>query len=423
MNWVEVMGKDFIFLGICEKAHKGLFGDHNLIGLTTNLFVYLVPTNLQGKFIVLAINSQEVTGRYDFSICDKNGTVRGTFNISFETCIDNTRFLDDMNLIIKKYHGWDIFFVPIDYELLVLSPGDFSIRMNSPREELLGSFSLLLAEAPPLTDERIAAIKSDPNCVSTVKAVLMCKECSSQLQVYCALDRHTYNIKDHIWYEDLPDYFECSCKKTSFDLRSIKRNFHVYLGQNTTNTDASVQFHCLYDKNSLVKLRENYLRLLFSQPTEEMVHQFILKNPMLLQQFSAVRIISKPPILAKFKADFALVTSNRELVLIEIEKTSTKLMRQNGHRHAELTHAFEQVNDWLQVILEYKSAVLSQLGIKSEDINNIRGVVIAGLENSYDMAKIRRLKMNVNDRNIAFYTYTDLLFALDSLIEKFARLN
>jgi hypothetical protein len=73
--------------------------------------------------------------------------------------------------------------------------------------------------------------------------------------------------------------------------------------------------------------------LLNSDPLEEILQRFIEHNPILLHRFPAQQLFFKPSILSRFNADFAIVTPEKELVLIEIERASTRLLRSNGGQH------------------------------------------------------------------------------------------
>jgi hypothetical protein len=138
---------------------------------------------------------------------------------------------------------------------------------------------------------------------------------------------------------------------------------------------------------------------------------------LLLHQFPAERLFPKPPILTFFFADFAVVTPQRELILIELEKTSTRLLKKDGGVAADLSHAFDQVRDWLHTIDEHRLAVLDSLKIDREQVSIVRGVVIAGRDIGYDAHHLRKLK-GTDWGRVALLTYDDLAFALDVLIRR-----
>ena len=92
-------------------------------------------------------------------------------------------------------------------------------------------------------------------------------------------------------------------------------------------------------------------------------------------------------------------------------------MKKNGGIAAPLTHAFDQIRNWLHVANEHRLAVLESISIEKDEVSSVRGVVIAGRDSSCDKKHIRKLK-GIDWGKISFLTYDDLLFALDILIRK-----
>jgi Domain of unknown function (DUF4263) len=125
----------------------------------------------------------------------------------------------------------------------------------------------------------------------------------------------------------------------------------------------------------------------------------------------------KPAILTRFKADFAIVTPQKELVLIEIERAGTRLLRKDGGQHADLTHAIGQIHSWLHEIDEHRLAVLDSLEIPREMVSKVRGVVIAGRDSGNDASHLRRLKGSDHGR-VTLLTYDDLSAGLAVLAHR-----
>jgi hypothetical protein len=128
----------------------------------------------------------------------------------------------------------------------------------------------------------------------------------------------------------------------------IRANLHAMLGHRYGEGDL-ISFLPLYERSSLESLRTDFAQLLQGAKKEEQVQQFIQKNPVILHQFPAERLFPKPPILTFFVADFAIVTHQRELILVELEKPTTQLLKKDGGVAAPLSHAFDQVRDWCQL--------------------------------------------------------------------------
>jgi hypothetical protein len=196
----------------------------------------------------------------------------------------------------------------------------------------------------------------------------------------------------------------------------IRRNLHGLLGQRPLDGQ-NLRFVPLYEQGALDATRESYARLLSTAKCEEDLQKFFERNPVLLHQFPAERLFPKPAILTFFVADFAVVTPMRELILIELERADTRLMRKDGGVAAPLSHAFDQVSDWLQVVDDHRGAVLDSLDIEKAQVSSVRGVVIAGRDGGYDAKQLRKLK-GVDRGKMSFLTYDDVLFSFDALLRK-----
>ena len=171
----------------------------------------------------------------------------------------------------------------------------------------------------------------------------------------------------------------------------------------------------LMDKQSpLQAVCGQFEALLDQNPAEEQVQQFMESNPLVLHQFSPDRVFFKSPILTTYKTDIAVLTSKRELLLIELERPSTRLLKKDGGIAATMQHALDQVRDWLHMIDEHRAAVLKCLNLQPEEVSTIRGVVILGRDRDYRGDHLRKLKWTDFGR-IAFFTYDDLLRSLVNL--------
>lgn len=199
----------------------------------------------------------------------------------------------------------------------------------------------------------------------------------------------------------------------------MRKNLFGLLGAKRTS-DQTISYIRLYEQSTLDNLRFEFVRLLDTSPKEEFLQKFIEDNPILLRQFPAERILFKPPLLTRYVADFAVLSPQRELILIEIEPATANLLRRNGDHAAPLTHAVNQVQNWLQVVDEHRIACLTEMKIEPNSVGNIRGVVIAGRDAGYDNAHLRQLKSVFSGR-ISVLTYDDLLGSLTTLISQIDR--
>jgi len=312
--------------------------------------------------------------------------------------------------------------LPIDTSITLVRPGRYFVTRSLPGgvDERIGEFWAGFVEPAPLSTERIVAIKSDPSAMKAVRVKLSCAKCDGECRAYAGLERSEDLEKEGlIWYAELPEQFRCPCGATVVDLSSLRRNLYAPLGSLKPAAE-SVNFIPLYEVGSLENTRIEFVRLLGSHQREEILQKFIEDNPILLRQFPAERILIKPPILTFYNADFAVLSPQRELLLIEIETADTRLLKKNGDQAAPLTHAIDQVHRWLSVMDEHRVAALAAMKIDAP-VGSIRGVVIAGRDRGNDKDHLRRLKGMLSGK-IAFLTFDDLEASLAALVEQMRRL-
>jgi hypothetical protein len=170
----------------------------------------------------------------------------------------------------------------------------------------------------------------------------------------------------------------------------------------------------LYEQSAFRHIHERFGGLLDSDPEEEVIQQFIQETPAILHQFPALLMSFKTPILTRYRPDFAIVTAQKELILIEIENTRTRLLKKDGGIAAPLSHAFDRVESWLHVVNDHKLAILDALNVDRDMVSTVRGVVIAGRDKGQDAAHLKRLKGTDRGR-VSFLTFDDLLFSVGAL--------
>lgn len=412
-----------IFLGVSEKATYTREGNTNLykwniIGLKHTILSNIYPLPFNGWVLGLAIHSKRSFGNMELHIKEKDGKIIGKIMASLEKTVPlehgEISAPGEISAMPVFDVGWTPLFLPLgETSILIEKPGQYFLSID---DEVIGSLEFLVIDPPPLTAERIAGIKSDPTAIKAVRMGFTCNKCQAKIKAYAALEKNLKLEKEgYIADNFLPNEFLCKCGHVRLDLRLIKKNLHGFLGSRS-QVSSNVNLMPLYEKSSLVHIREGFKYLLAQDPREEEIQKFIESHPILLHQFPAIEIFFKPPILTSFIADFGIITPQKELILVEIEKTTTRLMKKNGGSSAELNHAIDQVRDWLYLIDEHRLAVLEEIGIEHNKVSVVRGVVIAGRDLGCDVKHLRRLK-GADRGRIRFLTYDDLLSALDALIE------
>lgn len=418
-----------IFLGLAERADYVREGNTNfckwnIIGLKDIVLAYVYPLSLDGFHIGFAVQKRAAGNTISIRLVGPDRVEAGTITIALQVTKPLEQppaaLRDGSSAFLSAQQEWIPLFMSLkDSGIAVLAPGEYLLEETQTQgNRTLGSIYFALLRAPELTPERIAAIKSDPSAVKEVRIVIGCRKCPSKLGTYAGFERREGSDGSvGTWYQDLPETFTCECGNTKVPLTVLRTNLHALLGRTGVVADQGTTFSALYEQGTLQELSTSFRRLLAKDPTEEELQQFLQANPILLHEIPAERLFARPPILTSFQADFGIVTPNRELVLIEIERSSTKLMRKNGDEAAPLQHAFDQVRNWLGVADEHRLAVLDSLKIERNQVSNVKGLVIAGRDHPYRQEDLRRLK-GVDRGRVALRTYDDLLANLKALIRR-----
>ena len=410
------------FLGFAERSEQVRDAETvalkwNVLGLKNVLLLNFLPIPLNGWKVGIALRFFDLSKPLKITLRAESGEEIGFFNLQIVK--DNPT--PESLIALSTSYGWFVAFVafPSTPPLVIQKQGrHFAILQRDDNcEDIIGEFYCAVVDPPPLTPERIAAIKSHPKGIKAVRAVFGCAICPSKVQPYAALERDLgLEAEGFKWYADIPEHFTCECGKTQLDFGSLKRNFFALLLQ-PMPPSGEVSCVPLYEKSSVENLRLEFLNLVSRDPLEEELQKFIEENPLLLHQFPAEKLFFKPQILTQFKADFAIVTPQKELVLIEIERASTRLLKSDGGQHSDLTHAIDQVHNWLGVTGDHLLAVLDDsLHVPREMVSTVRGVVIAGRDLGNNANHLRALKARYRGE-IRFLTYDDLAAALAVLAQ------
>ena len=88
---------------------------------------------------------------------------------------------------------------------------------------------------------------------------------------------------------------------------------------------------------------------------------------------------------------------------------------------SELSHAIDQVEDWLRTADDHRVAFLSELSIDPSSVSLVRGVVIAGRDRGQDAKHLRALRGRDRGK-VWFRTFDDLLFSVEALARDMGKL-
>lgn len=434
---------DVAFLGVCDRAIQITNGElystkQNILGLKSVIMSSIYPLNISGLHLVFAVydpfnfkparivflsSSGEEQLCIDINLLQTNDSSLEN-KVDPETINDKNIFCTPTANIIfqNQYPVWSLLTMEINNTgFAIEKPGQYKVILRREDFEVsLGCLSFGYVPAEPLTEDRVAAIKSNPNAARAIKVSISCNKCNRKLSVYCAIERKKEEEVDGVmWYKDLTDSYLCKCKKTIIDLKYL-RNLHVLLGE-PMGINNEISFTKFYELDSLNKIYHQFNSLVSQDPTEEKLQLCLENNPIILHQFSPRKIFFKSPILTKYNTDIVILNHKKELLLIELEKSGTRLLTKNGGIASALQHPLDQVRDWLHMTDEHRIAVLECIGLKSEEVSSVKGIVIAGRDLGYEPEHLRKLKWTDFGR-INFFTYNDLLGSLSTLINTFGNI-
>jgi len=249
------------FLGVCERAAYVREGNTNLfkwnvLGLKQVVLSHVFPIPLRGMWFGWAFYGASVAPEHRVQITDDSGKEIFTFTITSQSAPSHEEegvHTTDGPRFPVPAHGWlTAFFCLRDSLIIIENPGLYHLRLLTEEEgpKNVGQLLFAVVDPPPLTPDRISAIRSDPNASKAVQLELGCKHCVSKCRAYAGLDRSgKFEVKGWTWFQDLPERFSCDCGQTSFDLVTIRRNLHGLLGLRRRETE-DVQFVPLYEKSS-----------------------------------------------------------------------------------------------------------------------------------------------------------------------------
>ena len=319
-----------IFLGTCERASYVEDGNTNIfkwniLGLKHVILSHIYPLPLNGLILGLAVDKNIIRNDTKIDINHQDGQKVGFVNIRIEQTKNS--LTEDISLKKKGQmlslpkKGWStVFFSIKKNDLIISKPGSYYLTVETDEQkETIGEIQFAVIDPPPLTPERVAAIKSDPTSAKFIRLELSCKKCSDVFKTYAALEPPNQKLEDegHYLYTSIPDQFTCGCGSTNINLQIIRKNLHGLLGSRVRE-GLGVAFSPLYEKSILTDIKNKFVKLINSKPKEEILQKFIEENLILLHQFPAEEILFKPPILTFFNADFVIITHQKELILIEI---------------------------------------------------------------------------------------------------------
>lgn len=163
-------------------------------------------------------------------------------------------------------------------------------------------------------------------------------------------------------------------------------------------------------------LLAKFKTLLDSDPKREQVLQsFLQENPILLCP-THVRMWPKLPLGATI-TDFVFRDANHDYILVELERSTLQLFRQDGHATADLTHAHGQILDWKRYLEDNLATVQRELGLVGITPNP-NGLLVIGRSHSLLPRDRRKLQTMTNESpKLRIMTYDDVYENVKAVFE------
>ena len=158
--------------------------------------------------------------------------------------------------------------------------------------------------------------------------------------------------------------------------------------------------------------------LLESEPDrEQSLQAFLQANPTLLYP-SHVNMWPKLP-LGSRETDFVFRDAANDYVLVELERSTLPLFRQDGHPSAKLTHAHGQIVDWKRYLEDNLQTVQRELGLDGITTNPA-GLIVIGRSRDLTPMNRRKLQTMMNESpKLKIMTYDDVYENAKAVIENF----
>lgn len=434
-----------IFLGICRRAAQREFA-WDFLGLSNIVYSVIYPTRLAGLFLVFALQTQHfhefggMEGR--LTLTDKgNPENKAWSNFSLTSGEKGADLVTERTSIMRvppqmaegrataEYRvlpavtglaeptGVYLFAFPVP-QLFLWRPAIVNVELQ------MGDFNWSLGvlycqyQLPqPLNPEESRAIAARPDAHRAVVMYVECKQCGDRIDLCALLEPDSELPSGHIEIGQAPDRWRCTCGTHDVDLRYAKGGLHDLLRRHDVQPgpDPITGFLPLYEADRAAALIVDYETLIRGLPREEAVQKFLETNHIFWAFLSPILILHKPPILTKKKADFGILTRSGDLVLVELEKPSTKLVNKDDSVSAQILKGANQIRDWESVVQKYRIALLDELGLSDMNVHRIRYVLVGGLTKDASAIGLSKLRQGAAP-GTEFYCFDELAAFLRSTL-------
>lgn len=191
----------------------------------------------------------------------------------------------------------------------------------------------------------------------------------------------------------------------------------AFIGQQAAAAEASIDPRAS-TRRQYAALLADFKALLDSNPDREQTLQaFLQAHPELLSP-NKTHMWPKLP-FGKHITDFVFRDAVNEYLLVELERSTLSLFRQDGHATAELNHAHSQILDWKRYIEDNLATVQKELGLTGIS-SNPAGLVVIGRSSDLNADTRRKLTTMSNAiPKLRIMTYDDVYENAKAVLENF----
>ncbi|WP_161628418.1 Shedu anti-phage system protein SduA domain-containing protein [Desulfocurvibacter africanus] len=320
-----------------------------------------------------------------------------------------------LNSFLVNSSGWSSLLLQIS-NMVIDEPSDYKIILEGAGHSWeIGRFRFCYSRYPDFEPEELRAMQANPDIPRSAVINLSCKECGTVFKAYTSLERRPDLEEDGaVWQYNLQNEFRCNCSKTIYNLKHLRESMHGMLAHNTRGLPTD--YISRYTRQNVQSIIDRYILLLSGDHPESMYQVFIEENPLLLAYFHPKKWYPKGSVMGLKETDFTVLDQQGCLHLIEIEKPQTKLFTKDGQPRHELTHAYQQVLDWIALFEEHPSAVLETLKLSRSDVSSVTGVVVAGRTTREDAKLLKRHRMTQHHK-VKLLTFDDIHVNLRSIMQ------
>jgi hypothetical protein len=277
----------------------------------------------------------------------------------------------------------------------------------------LGGIEFYFAAPFPLTPDELVRLESTPNGARGLTLHMTCAKCSGRFSAradFAPTHRFSTALEGVPKLADLGTDWKCPCGQVHLDLELTRLGLPAmarcseFLAKGTL-FDIPLLF--VDEPRPLDVLVRRYDELIRSSPEEEQVQAFLEQHHQLWGFVAPRRVLSKPNILTKHRADFGIVSASGRLYFVEIEKPSTPLVTQTGGIASKLQAGLSQINDWRMVVQNDRRTLLNQLGLDRAGSLEIKYILIAGLRSAISDEDLRRIR-SAMPHDVEFLTFDEL---------------